>query len=279
MGFSNMLDLGMITSSLISLGMPETEAVALYGNYTTLVVPMINLISALIAPMSTASLPELTSSYARNDFIRFKVLSCGIIKICSFITVPVCFYYIFFSKQILGLVFRDSSATVAAPLLSVMAPCVVFIPLLTMLNTLLESSGNQRYPMISMTLGMGMKTVLLLLLIKREGIGIVGAPISTSVAYGAALVLSAVFVNKKLGFSLPILRYTILSFVASVVSFCPAYYIYGRLFAETETYLSFIPTAIACGVMYILLLVVFMPSEIVKLLTYVKSNKKNIKLL
>ena len=44
--------------------MNEQEAVALYGNFTTLVVPLLNLVSAVISPIAVASMPHIARSNA-----------------------------------------------------------------------------------------------------------------------------------------------------------------------------------------------------------------------
>ena len=55
MSLGNMIDLGMIMRRLRSTGYSEEEAAEIFGNYTTLAVPMYNFVISLIVPALTRS--------------------------------------------------------------------------------------------------------------------------------------------------------------------------------------------------------------------------------
>ena len=55
---SSIIDLTVIMKRLRATGNTELQAAILYGNYTTLAIPMLNLVATLIAPLSAILLPD-----------------------------------------------------------------------------------------------------------------------------------------------------------------------------------------------------------------------------
>ena len=66
MSITNIIDLMLIMRRLTDLGYTEIDATALYGNYTTLAVPMFNLAVTVITPISVAYLPVFTRAIAAD---------------------------------------------------------------------------------------------------------------------------------------------------------------------------------------------------------------------
>ena len=198
MGICNIVDLGMIMRRLGAIGIPEAQAVALYGNFTTLVVPMLNLVTALTSPIGTSALPRLAEDFARNDTRGFKEFFGRTVSVTAFFTVPIAVGFSHFPFEILSLIFKDESARAAAPLLVIIAPSVVLMPLLTMVHTALEASKHQRMPIISMLVLAAAKITSSYVLIGRLGIG--GAPLGTTVSYALAFAVSVAI----LGFSVKV---------------------------------------------------------------------------
>lgn len=197
MSISNIIDLGMIMSRLCSIGYTEQEASALYGNYTTLCVPMFNLVAAVISPISVAALPLFSKFFALNDKDGFKTTLKGAVDISAFFTVPCALGCMFFAEDVLKLLFEDASAAVAAPLLSLLAPAMIFMTALTIVNTSLEAAGHMSVPLISMSIGAIAKVFVTYFLVGSEVYGIFGAPIGTVVFYFAALLASFIFMLVK----------------------------------------------------------------------------------
>ena len=206
MGLSNVIDLGLIMKRLISVGVGEKEANSLYGNYTTLVVPMLNLAVALITPISVAALPMLSSDYYSKERGKLSHTSSFLIELTAFFALPLSVAFVFFSKEILMLLYKDTSADIAAPLLTMISPAVLFLPLLTVINTILEATEKQKIPLISLGIGAIVKIFLSYYLIGDERIGITGAPISTVVSYGVSFLISAFFLVKCNGVGLKIFK-------------------------------------------------------------------------
>jgi stage V sporulation protein B len=103
-----------------------------------------------------------------------------------------------FSKQILRLLmFRADSVERAGPWLSIASASVLFLGIIAITNSFLNSVGKQRLPIISMIAGASVKLISNYILLAK--IGVVGAPISTVLCYLTASSINVIFVVKYVG--------------------------------------------------------------------------------
>ena len=186
LGFSGIIDLSLVVNRLTYSGMPRREAVALFGNYTTLCVPMLNLSSSLLAPISSSALPHLVRASSSGGGASMRRLFDKLVLITASLCAPMCFVFSFFPQHILSILFSRTSAYVGAPMLCALAPACLFLPLLTLFNTALEASGRSRTSMLAITVGALIKAAVCYLCVANPQCGIIGAPLSTVVMYAVA---------------------------------------------------------------------------------------------
>ncbi len=276
MGMSNVIDLGMIIKRLVSIGVSEAEAVALYGNFTTLAVPLLNLISALTSPISASALPHLAASY-REDKEKFRSLNDGLLTFTACVATPVSFAYLFFSKEILLLLFNDESAIAAYILLSLLSPAVIFMPILTIINTVLESAAFPKLSLFSMLIGAAVKITCGYFLIGK--FGIVGAPLSTSLSYAVSMILSALFAKIVCGAGFSPFKVFFAPFLFSAASVGMAKTLYTYISDESDNLVLFLLFAFISAVVYLLFILIFIRKRLKTILEFVKINKKRQKAL
>ena len=272
MSLSNIIDLGMIMKRLIASGFSEVEAVTLFGNFTTLVLPFLNAVSSFTAPISTSAIPHLAKQKAIGDKASYNELSDTIFSLVGLIVVPISFAFILFPYEILTFLFEDSSAKIAAPLLSVIAPAVVFLPLLTISNSILESSSLERLPLISMSMGALLKFSIGYFSIEKMGIS--GAAIGTVVCYGVALFISLFFIRYKTDVEISIFRYLFKPLLSSFVSIFGVYTLNNYCIYKNGKSLGFISILVLCVVVYSAFICIFMQKKIKNVIEYVKIAKK-----
>jgi stage V sporulation protein B len=194
-GISSLVDLSMIIKRLEFGGISAEEATAIYGNYTTLAVPMFQVASALLAPISVVLLPHLSSIRAEKKNVAFEsVLGIGC-ELSAFISVPLAFIFFFFPQNLLSMLFKPSSAMAAMPLLRLLSIGVLFLSALFIFNTILEASGHAGLQMISMLIGVFVKIPISYVLISNPNFGIAGAPIGTVVGYAVSMLFSCLCCN------------------------------------------------------------------------------------
>ena len=219
---SGLIDLTIIMRSLADSGLSELQSGILYGNYTTLAVPLLNLIATLIVPVCTVILPIVSKSEIKKDADLLSYNVTGAFKIVCFIAVPISVVFFFNPYGILAILFDDSSAVMAAPLLKLLAPGIFFMCLGTLINTVLEGIGKAKIPLISLSIASAIKFIVSFVLIRNSDYGILGAPIGTTLSYAVGFIISAFYllicVKVKINFIKPLFSVIISSFAAMLIS-------------------------------------------------------------
>ncbi len=192
---SSLIDLLVIMRGLRGGGYSELQTSILYGNYTTLAVPMLNLVGTLIAPISMVLLPIISKNGKHYDSnVLSEKLSLSM-TVVLFFAIPLTLLFIFRPYEILSILFEDSSAALASPTLIILAPGILAMALLSLINTSLEGIGKTKIPLISLIFGSLIKLAITAVLISGGGLGILGAPLGTTVSYFASLAFSAIYVT------------------------------------------------------------------------------------
>lgn len=256
MSITGILDLFMIMKRLASIGYTTLEATALYGNYTTLAVPMFNLVLSLISPISVAFLPVFSRAYINNRKNFDKCVNMSL-ELMAYATAPMCIGLMVYSEEILALIFGREAAEVGAPMLVVLAPGLIFMSAILIVNSALEASGSVRVPVYSMLFGSALKILVSFLLLGNRQYGIIGAPLGTVVCYAAALVFSSAVSVKKLKTTLPFVSKYLLPLLLSLVSVYIAKAVTAPL---SETLGNTVGTLLGIGAsafLYIALLMIF----------------------
>jgi stage V sporulation protein B len=272
MGICNIVDLGMIMRRLSAMGISEESAVALYGNFTTLVVPMLNLVTALSSPIGTSALPRLAEDFAGGDAEGFKNFFGRTISVTAFFIVPIAFGFARFPIETLSLIFKDDSARAAASLLTLIAPSVVFMPMLAMVHTALEASKHQRMPIISMLVLAAVKVMASYMLIGK--LGIAGAPIGTTVSYALAFATSLLLLRFSTGISPFVFLHLVRPTLSSVLAVEIGRAFYDAFSKGNNEVLLFFICVIVCVALYFIFMILLSMISVKKILNFVRINKK-----
>ena len=193
----NLIDVGLILRKLENAGFSELQANIIYGNYTTLVIPMFNLVATLIAPFAAVLLPVLVKSHKNNDLKSFYDKTELFLKIAIYITAPISILFIVYPERILSFIFEDGSAKMAAPLLIAIAPALIFMGLVMILNTVAEAKGKFKIPIISLTAGSLLKLLFAYLFTQDDRINILSAPLGTLASYVLSFLISYSLIKFK----------------------------------------------------------------------------------
>lgn len=199
MSLTNTIDTAMI-QRILSTTMSEEAAATLYGNYTSLAVPMFNLPPVLVYPIAYALVPAVASSFStgkREEAARKIETS---LKYAFIIGLPCALGLTVLADPVLCLFYKDSSAHMASSLLTLLAPSSFFVCILAVTNSVLQTCGEERKPVISMLCGAVVKCVSSVFLLKQYGI--IGAPISTFLCYLTVTIINFAFVVRVSGIKL-----------------------------------------------------------------------------
>ena len=95
--------------------------------------------------------------------------------------------------------YTKASVELAWPMLSILAPSVFFVCMLSVTSSFLQACGREKYPIISMSVGCVVKLAASYILIGIPSIGRFGTPIGTFICYLVITVLNFYFVVKYTG--------------------------------------------------------------------------------
>lgn len=201
LSLTTILDTLMVQNRLVKFGMNETTIRIFYGDYTSLVISMFTLPTILLYPIANSLVPIITTAHERgNGEYEEKIRSLGV-RLVMMLAIPSAMGMSVFSRPILDLLmFKPDSVSRAAPWLSIASSSVLFLGVISITNSFLNSAGRQKLPIISMLAGACVKLISNYFLLAK--IGILGAPISTVLCYLIAASLNLFFVSKYVG-SLP----------------------------------------------------------------------------
>ena len=265
MSITNIIDLGIVMRRLIYIGYSSTSATSLYGNYTTFATPMFNTVLSLFTPLTVAFMPMLIKE--RTDKGRLYAVMKNELDISYFIFIPITLGLCTYSEEILLLLFDDSGVFLGSKLLVYMMLSVFFLIPLSILNCTMEAIGEVKAPMISMLIGGVFKMIFGYLLIGNMGFGIIGAPLSTLIFYGVALITSEIIAYKKSGIVMPIIRSSFLPLVNSFISIYTVYPIYTYVSVKINWIVAFLLSVALSIVLYVLVNAI---EDLTKLKSYVK---------
>jgi len=178
---TKVIDMTVILKRLQSTGMDGDSAFAVYGNYTTLALPLFSLAPALITCVAMPLIPTLSRAITDKNEEEQRNAISDALRLTAIISMPISLGLALFSKPILSLIFQGAPEAVemTAPLLSILAVSVPLSCLITVGNAVLQAYGKATFPLVSVMIGSLAKLIIAYFLIGMPQIGIAGAPVST----------------------------------------------------------------------------------------------------
>lgn len=251
MNITSILDLGIIMRSLKSIGYTESYSTALYGNYTTLAVPMFNLALTVISPLTVAFFPPLRNAFLTENAERIKRIETSLFELSSFLSAPMLLGLFVYSEEILSMLFKNSQTEEGSNLLRLLTPAIFFASLLGVVNTTLEASGKIKAPLISMAIGSFIKIPISVFLITKTPLGIGGAAVSSVVCYAIALMVSLIIYGMDFKKKAPIFISSILPYLCAFISVMISKIAYGRLKILIQKVPALILSISICALIYL----------------------------
>ncbi len=260
MSLTQLIDTMLIVNRLGAAGFISEIAEEMYGNYTTLVIPLFNLPPALISPISMALVPLLTLAIKRGDRARMRETVDSALRLTVLVALPCAIGLSVFSRQILELLFpgKTESINMAAPLLSLLALSVLFVGLLNVTNAILQAYGHERKPIYSMLAGSAVKLIVSYILIGLPSVNLYGAPAGTFLCHMTVTAVNFFFIAKYTGDLSGVRRIFLKPLIAALGSVGGALGIYLLLARTVGQSRLLTVAAILAAVLLYLLLVLLM---------------------
>ncbi len=168
----------------------------LYGAYSGYALTVFHLPLGMIATLSVTILPLIAGGIARGDMASVRKNSKTAINLSLTFSVPAAVLFMTSSESILHLLFHN---TASAKMLTLISPCLIFLSLSQIFTSIFHSAGRVFEPFFINLLGIGIKLLGNLILIKIPYLNIYGAIISSNLAFFIIMISEGLLLKKTLG--------------------------------------------------------------------------------
>ena len=204
------VDLALILRRLQAVGYTPSEATSLYGCYSTLAVPVFNILPSLTTSVALAATPALSAALkkGKEGIPELQKTATSALGLTLTLAFPAALGLSVFAEDILSLLFAGQPEAVAqaAPWLSCLGLSVPAACLITVTGAMLQAAGKAQKPIVSMLCGVAVKIIVAYILLGREGWGMAGAPVSSVCCDTVILLCNLLFIGKYTPHMLPSAR-------------------------------------------------------------------------
>ena len=204
---SQFIDSAMMIDRMENAGLELSVAKSSYGVFTSVVIRLINIPTALALAISMSLVPVISYCRSANDMNGVRRESHTGIRFAFLIGFPCSIGLSMLSSEIVFFLYGDVSSftpaklRLASELLTFSALTVVLFTVVQATSSILQGLRKQRLAMYTMIAGVAVKILLNYLLIGTPGIDIHGGPYASIACYLLVMILNMVFVCKSAGMS------------------------------------------------------------------------------
>lgn len=177
-------------------GFAYTDANAMFGEYS-MTLPLFNLPPAIITPLTVSIVPAIAGFIARKQFGEAKNVVESSLRIATIIALPMAVGLSVLAGPVMSGIYKDSGV-LGGNILAILGAASFFVCLAIMTTAILQASGREQLPMVTMLVGGALNIGLNWILIGDVRFNIYGAPIGTLASYMVMSLLNLYFVMKKL---------------------------------------------------------------------------------
>ena len=198
--FSQFIDSAMMIKRMIFAGLTLEQAKTSYGLFTSVVIRLINIPTALALAISMSLVPAISACRARDDMDAVRKETDTGMRYAFIIGFPCSVGMSVLSNQIVrffyGSVseFTQQDLLLASELLTFSAMTVVLFTVVQATSSILQGLRKQKIPMYTMIAGVAVKIILNYILIGTSGIHIHGGPYASIACYGIVMIMNTFYV-------------------------------------------------------------------------------------
>lgn len=173
----------------------------IYGAYCY-ALSIFNLVPTITTTFAISALPAVTAAWTLRDRVQTRQSVEAVLRITSLVAFPSGIGIAVLSKPILKLLYpsaqRAMGVDIAAPALSLLGVGVIFVALLTPINSMLQAVGRADLPVKLMLVGGSIKIVTNFLLVSIPSVNVKGAPVGTILCYIFLFTASMIFLCRRI---------------------------------------------------------------------------------
>lgn len=190
----SVVDTSMLRKRLIEFGNTIEEARFLYGAYTGYALTVFHLPVGILATFGVSILPVMAGALASGNTKKAQSTAALAVKINVILSIPCAVGIYYLSDLLLDTLFHN---TASADMLSMLAPCVIFLCVAQICSSMLNSAGK-----IMLSFSLGAISMLIKIAVSYFMVGemnIYGAIVAADIAYFIDMVISLIAVKKVIG--------------------------------------------------------------------------------
>lgn len=168
----------------------------LFGEYS-MTLPLFNLPAAIITPLTVSVVPAIVGYLAKRQHTDARLVVQSSLRIATIIALPMAVGLSVLSTPVVTGLYREGTE-LGGNILTILGAASFFVCLALMTTAILQASGRERLPMITMLLGGAINIAVNWYLLGIKDINIYGAAIGTLVCYVIMSGINLIFVMKKL---------------------------------------------------------------------------------
>ncbi len=254
-GVSRVVDMTLLLRRLQSIGFSSDAAMAMFGSYSTLAVPIYHLPASLVAGISVALVPALAAATEEKNGKKASDLIASSLRLCALCSLPLAAGITVFARPILQLLFSGEGEAIAVSVmpLSLLGLSVFSSCLAAVTNAVLYAYKRASLPIVSMLAGTAVKIVSAYILIGIPDIGLLGAPLSTLLCNLVSVGMNFHYIDRETDFHDSLLSLFLRPLAAALSSIAAAIIFYAALYRSgaMET-ASFLSSVCLCGAVYVI---------------------------
>lgn len=244
-------------------GFSYDAANGMFGEYS-MALPLFNLPAAIITPLTVSVVPAIAGFLARKQFGEAKTVVESSLRIATIIALPMAVGLSVLSTPIMTGLYNDTSE-LGCNILSILGAASFFVCMALMTTAILQASGRERLPMLTMLIGGGLNIAINWVLLGREDVNIYGAAVGTLVCYIIMSAVNLFFIMTKLPERPKLARVFVMPVINSVLMGLTAWLVHPAVLkllgAGPEP--GRMTTLIALGVSVLLAVVVYIVLTII----------------
>lgn len=233
---TNLIDLSFTKARLIASGFSATEAMALYGIFSTKYLKLLFIPVTLATALSTTILPSISAAAAKNDYSLLRRRITGSMKTILIIIVPAAIGMTVMAKPIIHIIFPTTP--VGWDLLMMGSWIMILISVVSVQTSILQGIGKTYVPTVHLAVGLILKLIVNYNLIAIKSVNIKGAIAGSAVCYIFAFIMNYRSIRKFTGVRLDVKRLFNRPLSISVIMGILVFLIYEGFVFMTEWFIS-----------------------------------------
>ena len=209
-----------------ALGLELDSARSLMWNYSG-VQTVYQIPASLMVAITASVIPAVTTCFTRRDRKGAAKIVGSAFKTAAMIAFPSGVGMIVLGKPIVKLLFGNLNADIAGPILSILGLANIFVCMMLVCNSVLQSHGVLHLPIFTMIIGGVIMVLFDYFVVAIPAVNIYGSPIGTCICYGTTCVLDLLIVKRVVRGCPSFVKIFGKALIASAIMGAAAWAVYG----------------------------------------------------